>query len=310
MPTTLERNTILSDASITPSGRLASDGRPPVILTPAEIEGFLENGFLVKENLLSPETVDLLKRDIEKIATGGYPAATFPPVPPEVGRSVFESILCVHQPQWVSPVIMDFVGHPALTGVLSQITAAHLPWWDGSVKCMQSMFFVKPPGFPGQAWHQDEIYIPTRDRSLIGAWAAVDDATVENGCLYVLPGSHKRGVLFPQKPHGKPEEFDSSEESFGFDDRDEIPVEIPSGSVVFFNGYLLHRSRRNKSKGYRRAIVNHYMSASSLLPWGQDAQGVPVARMDSRKVMLVCGNDPYAWKGEERGSDVHLRRVK
>lgn len=280
------------------------------VLTPAEIEGFLENGFVVKERLLGPEIIETLKREIEKIATGGYPAAAFPPVSAEAGRSVFESILCVHQPQWISPAIMEFVKHPALTRVLSRLTGAHLPWWDGSVKCMQSMFFVKPPGFPGQAWHQDEIYIPTRDRSLIGAWAAVDDATVENGCLWVLPGTHRPGILYPQKPHGKPGEFDASEESVGFDDRDEIPVEIPSGSVVFFNGYLLHRSRVNRSKGYRRAIVNHYMSAASLLPWGQDAQGVPVARMDSRKVMLVAGRDPYAWKGEERGSDAHLRRVK
>lgn len=48
---------------------------------------------------------------------------------------------------------------------------------------MQTMLFVKPPGFPGQAWHQDENFIPTRDRSLCGGWIALDDATIENGCL-------------------------------------------------------------------------------------------------------------------------------
>ena len=60
-----------------------------------------------------------------------------------------------------------------------------------NVKAMQSMLFIKAEGKPGQAWHQDEYYIPTRDRSLTAAWIALDDATVENGCLWVLPGSHR-----------------------------------------------------------------------------------------------------------------------
>src|SRR5437762_1510431 len=81
------------------------------------------------------------------------------------------------------------------------LIGAHLPYWDGSVKAMQSMFFTKPPGYPGQAWHQDEIYIPTRDRTLCGAWVALDDATIENGCLYVIPKSHRSGYLYPQHPH-------------------------------------------------------------------------------------------------------------
>ena len=89
----------------------------------------------------------------------------------------------------------------------------------------------------------------------------------ENGCSWVIPGSHKSGVLYPQKPHGRNDEFDASNESYGFDESLEIPVEVPAGSVVFFNGYLLHRSKRNTSSGYRRALVNHYMSMNSLLPW-------------------------------------------
>src|SRR3954468_2418356 len=90
----------------------------------------------------------------------------------------------------------------------------------------------------GAAWHQDEFYIPTRDRSLCGAWIAIDDATRENGCLRVLPGSHRHGYMYPQKDHGNTVEFDFAKESYGFDDTDEVLVEVPAGSVVFFNGYL------------------------------------------------------------------------
>jgi len=207
-----------------------------------------------------------------------------------------------------------YIQHPKICGVLSQITAAHLPFWDGSVKCMQSMLFVKPPTFPGQAWHQDEIYIPTRDRSLIGAWIAMDDATIANGCLWVVPRSHQSGYLYPQRPHTNNEEFDFADESYGFDESAEVPVEVKAGSVVFFNGYLLHRSRKNRSSIYRRVLVNHYMNAWSLLPWGHLTDGdvkTPAARADRRVIIPAAGRDPYSWKGTTPGGDdVYLRKCK
>ena len=102
---------------------------------------------------------------------------------------------------------------------------------------MQSMLFVKTAKtFKGRRGIRIEIYIPTRDRSLIGAWIAMDDATIDNGCLWVLPGSHRQGYLYPQRNHENPDEFDFAQESFGFDESDEIPVEVETGALVFFNG--------------------------------------------------------------------------
>jgi ectoine hydroxylase-related dioxygenase (phytanoyl-CoA dioxygenase family) len=175
---------------------------------------------------------------------------------------------------------------------------------------MQSMLFVKPPEFQGQAWHQDEIYIPTRDRSLIGAWIAMDDATLENGCLWVIPGSHRMRYLYPQRSHTNPDEFDFAQESYGFDEEAEVPVEVRAGDVVFFNGYLLHRSRRNRSTGFRRVLVSHYCNAWSLLPWSLK-EGERVATADRRCVIPVAGEDPYAWKGyEDHTNNVWLRTCK
>ena len=137
-----------------------------------------------------------------------------------------------------------------------------------NVKMMQSMLFIKSEGKPGQAWHQDEAYIPTRDRSLTAAWIALDDATVENGCLWVIPGSHRQESS--TRPRSGRPRFDCTDEAFdfGYRDADAVPVEVPAGTAVFFNGYLLHRSLPNTGRhGMRRALVNHYMSAESLLPW-------------------------------------------
>ena len=89
---------------------------------------------------------------------------------------------------------------------------------------------------------------------------------------------------------------------FPYSDGDAIPVEVEAGSVVLFNGYLLHRSLPNRAKsGYRRALVNHYMSAESLLPWHFPSKD------DFRDIVMVAGKDPYTFKGTVNKSEVHVR---
>ena len=74
-------------------------------------------------------------------------------------------------------------------------------------------------------------------------------------------------------------------------------MEVKAGAVVFFNGYLLHRSLPNVSTGqFRRALVHHYMSAESLLPWFPE-KDVGMAVTDYRDIVMVAGEDPYAYKG-------------
>lgn len=284
----------------------------PQLLSRAQVRQFVDQGFLVMPDLVNPREVDEMRQDIVSLARGKYECNALAPKSESLSdEEVLRSVLCIHEPHHVSPVILKYVKHLKICGVLSQITGAHLPHWTGNVKCMQSMFFVKPPNFQGQAWHQDEIYIPTRDRSLIGAWIALDDATTENGCLWIIPGSHRPGLLYPQRGAADLDEFDGSAESYGFDESQEVPVEVKTGSVVFFNGYLLHRSKRNRSQTcYRRALVNHYMTAESFLPW-QIREGETPANADRRDVVHVAGVDPFAGKGYESSKNhVYIRTCK
>ena len=129
----------------------------------------------------------------------------------------------------------------------------------------------------------------------------MDDATTENGCLWVIPGSHRHGIIWPQEWHGD-RRFDCAWESinFPYTDADAIPVEVKTGSIVFFNGYLLHRSLPNRAKsGYRRCLTNHYMSAESLLPWMAPKEGQASGTIDYRDIVMVAGKDPHAYKGIE-----------
>ena len=263
---------------------------------------YADNGYLVVPGLFTGAEIGELKAETTRIFRGERG-----PVPGLLDGSaqmpdaeVLRKYLAIHFPHKLSPLIRRFLSHPALIDVLTSLIGPN-------VKCMQSMLFVKGPGKPGQSWHQDEYYIPTRDRSLTAAWIAIDDATLNNGCLWIIPGSHRSSIVMRRVP-GRNAEFAEADtvDVSGCGEERSIPVEVQAGSVVFFNGYTLHSSRRNKAaNSFRMALVNHYMSAESMLPWDQD--GKLPATDDLRDIVMVAGTDPYSWKGIVDANKPYLR---
>jgi phytanoyl-CoA hydroxylase len=273
-------------------------------MTPEAVRFYQDYGFLVLQDALSSDEIEALNAEAAQICRGarGEIRGVTPARTDESDLEVMRRYLCIHFPHKVSSSMYDTLAHPKIVDVLTQVIGLN-------VKCMQSMLFIKASGKPGQAWHQDEFFIPTRDRSLTGAWMAMDDATVENGCLWVIPGSHKHGLLWPQSQQSDAR-FDCTGESmyFPYTDDDAVPVEVHKGSIVFFNGYLLHRSLPNFAQsGFRRSLVNHYMSAESLLPWYGVKEGQSIATADYRDIVVVAGQDPYSWKGVENIASAHVR---
>ena len=218
---------------------------------PADLaERFIRDGYVVVDDLVTAEERGRIVDDAAGFIDGTYPVSN----PPDDG-----DILAVHFPHWVSPVAHDAVVHPGIAEVVGTIAGAHLPGWDGRTKCMQSMLFFKPPGLQGQAWHQDERFIPTRDRSLVGAWIALDDATVDNGCLWVQPGGHRSPLreIFQvdwAKREGKLTDLDSTPWP---DHNQAVAVEVPAGSMVIFQDHMPHYSSQNRSDCSRHAFTLH-----------------------------------------------------
>ncbi|MBT4138244.1 MAG: phytanoyl-CoA dioxygenase family protein [Candidatus Latescibacteria bacterium] len=269
-----------------------------------DVEFYHENGYLIVHNALSTDEIETLRNETTSICRGDRgDVGNLPDMTPtDSDEEVNERVLCIHMIHKISPIMNDALAHPVMAETLTRIIGPN-------VKCMQSMLFIKASGKPGQAWHQDEIYIPTRDRSLTGGWIALDDATTENGCLWIIPGSHKRGILWPQRVQHD-NRFDCAHETFRFpySDEDAIPVEVEAGAIVFFNGYLLHRSLPNRTEsGFRRVLVNHYMSAESLLPWHNPGEGERMATADHREIIMISGEDPYAYKGTIQNGHAHVR---
>ncbi len=273
-------------------------------LQPDDVTFYHDMGYLIVHDALTPDELDELRNEATRVCRGdlGDIRGVTPADPGESDDDVLRRYLCIHFPHKLSDVMLRYLSHPAIVEVLTKVIGP-------DVKCMQSMLFIKASGKPGQAWHQDEYFIPTRDRSLAGAWIAMDDATVENGCLWVIPGSHRHGIIWPQHEHND-RRFDCTGEAinFPYTDDDSVPVEVPAGAIVFFNGYLLHRSLPNRAKsGYRRVLVNHYMSAQSLLPWKPPRAGEHMAITDYRDIVMIAGQDPYAFKGIEDLAKPHVR---
>lgn len=140
---------------------------------------YQRDGYVVVRDALGPDDVAELRTEALRIAKGelGDVDGQRPPPQGDTDEEVIRRYVCIHFPHKLSPVMHKALSYPAIVDVLTQVIGSN-------VKAMQSMLFTKGEGKPGQAWHQDEYFIPSRDRSLTAAWIALDDATVENGCLW------------------------------------------------------------------------------------------------------------------------------
>lgn len=142
--------------------------------------------------------------------------------------------------------------HPRIRGVVESLVGRN-------PILFQDMALVKPP-FIGteKPWHQDNAYFAvTPLEAVIGVWIALDDATVENGCMHVLPGEHKLG---PRKHH---HDRDCEIIPNRLNPANAVPVELPAGGAMFFAGMLPHQTPPNSSPHRRRALQFHYRSATS-----------------------------------------------
>jgi phytanoyl-CoA hydroxylase len=124
------------------------------------------------------------------------------------------------------------------------------------VDCFLSQFIFKNPGAWGQPWHQDALYFPFDRSPQVGLWLAVSEATLENGVLHVLPGSHSE-PLHEHVRDRRPGANYGYMEIVDHDMRGEVPVLMSPGDLLVFHSRLMHCSRDNVSQGRRAAMVYH-----------------------------------------------------
>ncbi|XP_044488051.1 phytanoyl-CoA dioxygenase [Mangifera indica] len=133
---------------------------------------------------------------------------------------------------------------------------------------IQSMYIFKQPGIGGEVVpHQDNSFLYTEPTTCTGLWLALEDATITNGCLWAIPGSHKNGLVrrFLRGEEGV--YFDRPSPSY--DQKDFVPVEVKAGSLVVIHGDLIHQSFENQSSKSRHAYSLHVVDTDGC-KWAQE----------------------------------------
>jgi len=227
---------------------------------------FEENGYLVVEDILSRTQLEELRAHVEIALEGKEPqfgdfeiqwepyAVERPDLPrAQKIRVMFH--LC-HRDSF-------FWSHATRPEILDIVELLLGP----DIKLYTDQMFVKPP-FQGTAvpFHQDSAYWPVEPPRLVSCWMALDDATVENGCVHVIPGTHRQLLSHHYYPN--------SIQSLGLEEDEvdvsrEIPVELRAGSCMFHHSLLIHRSAPNRSPRYRRGLVTIYLPSTLgfTKPW-------------------------------------------
>lgn len=145
---------------------------------------------------------------------------------------------------------------------------------------LQSMYIFKPPNIGGEVvCHQDSTYIYTEPESCVGFWFALEDATLENGCMQFIPGGHK--LPLKRRNYRGP---DGTLVTETFDDtpwpeEHKLAAEAEAGTLVIFDGRVPHLSAANTSATSRHAYTLHVIDRSCRYPaenWLQRSDDLPL----------------------------------
>ncbi|MHB8466768.1 MAG: phytanoyl-CoA dioxygenase family protein [Acidimicrobiales bacterium] len=224
---------------------------------------FGEMGFVRLGSFASLATCAQMHEEIVKIARAGARGEPTDPalVLPEANLRGKEG----HPEELVSKifklhrlgVFADFARSAAVTDLVVDLVGPRLD-------CFLSQFIFKNPGAWGQPWHQDSYYFPfDPPRPIVGVWLAVTEATLENGCLHVLPGSHREPV-HRHLPDRRPGANYGYVEIVDHDMDAAVPVLMDPGDLLLFDSHLMHRSTDNESTRIRAAMVYHYAATGTV----------------------------------------------
>ena len=232
-------------------------------LNPEERTSWEENGYFVRYDVFSKKENDVLRKVADDIVDGkrSFPTENINQNALVIdGKVEASGIHAMHKIHHVSCYISEFLARVRD----SRLTDPVVDLLGPDILGLNNLYIWKVPkiglGFP---WHQDKWYFNHQYKTemTVGTWTAIDPADKDNGCLYVIPGSHKYGILAHEDLEGSQQ----SEFKIARDARDEdgVAVEVPPGAVVWFNNQLLHKSTDNHSGRFRRANVAHYISAKA-----------------------------------------------
>ncbi len=224
-------------------------------LAPEQLAFFQREGYLIVRQMLTASEVTALANHFAALVNNEWTAPPELWQPNPAAEDVLERFPRVMQPHRYDAVSRHNLLHPRVGVILKELLGEE-------PIAAQSMFYFKPPGARGQAFHQDNFYLAVKPGSCIAAWTAIDPSIPENGGLFVVPQTADLEVQCPERASEKESYFrDLVKPPPG---KKPIPARLNPGDTLFFNGSVIHGSGPNRSASqWRRSFICHYVPRST-----------------------------------------------
>jgi len=258
-------------------------------LTTEQIESYRSSGFLVVENFLSEEELEHWRKAVTA-AVKERAGIKIPGKEIKIGEAdginedagyfgkVFDQLLNLWQ---TNKEVREIMLDERLGKMAAQLAGV------GGVRIWHDQALIKRPWANPTAWHLDTPFWSFSDRNAISIWVALDNATLENGCLFFIPGSHKQ-TNFDKITIGRNMDgiFDVYPQL-----KNSMPVAAPmkAGSCSFHNGLTVHGANANMTSGFRRAMTCAYMPDGNV--FNGEPNILPDKYLENLKIGDPLNND-------------------
>lgn len=213
-------------------------------LTDDEVDSYREQGFFIYGAVVAAEEIPVFQAEAARLWQNAHREF-------DAQASWNQNALLngVHRE---SELIRDIMYRSSLVDVMTQVISEN-------IKAASNQLVFKAPGDDRPYdWHQDNGFGPLEPDTTVSCWMALDDVHEKNGCLWVIPGSHKKGRLDHRAERGR-ERIAAVE-----NEENAIPILLKAGECVFFHGDLLHKSKGNYTDKIRRAFFFRYADADAI----------------------------------------------
>jgi phytanoyl-CoA hydroxylase len=212
-----------------------------MIITPEQKKHYDGEGYMILDHFFSPEETDRLREHIDRLDEESEQKLQ---LFGQAGISIANQINFTSHLNQKDLYIQQFTAQDKMVQLTIALLGSNVKlFWDQSV-------YKRPEASRVFPWHQDNGYVPIEPQHYVTCWLALEDATIENGCIWIQPRTHLLG-LAEHKPT-------SIGKQCYFGDDPGIPVPLQKGGMVVFHSMLYHCSTPNLSKSTRKGYVIQY----------------------------------------------------
>ncbi len=251
-------------------------------LSTAELEQYERDGYVIPESRLPDEKVAKLRATLDRLL------AENPDVRPE---KLVSAHIAGKNDEGVtgSSDFLELAQDPDILDVVAQVLGDDIILWGCHVFCKPGGSGLETP------FHQDGHYWPIRPLATCTVWIALDRSDRENGCLQVVPGTHRDKELMPHM-HEDREDLVLTQraQADAYDATTAVALELEPGQMSLHDVYMIHGADENRSPNRRAGVALRFMPATSVfernLKPADGKSGIPVS-FATRPLWLVRGED-------------------